>query len=101
MGKILDSENIKKSKEKKTNDIYEIFAKNSRENKKYKIEIGNIINITLINSIFEKELTETGLSEECTKFEIPQPFTNDKKPSLVLFDSRGIEVDEENADNSL
>ena len=104
LGKILNLENIKKAKETKINDIYTNISENSKENKKYKILLigkSGVGKSTLINAIFGKELSETGLGEVCTKFEIPQPFTDDNEPSLVLFDSRGIEVDEENAEEAL
>ena len=104
LGKIMDFENIKKAKETKINEVYSNFEKNSEENKKYKILLIGKTGVgksTLINSIFGKELSEEGLGEVCTKFEIPQPFTNESEPSLVLYDSRGIEVDEENAEEAL
>jgi GTPase SAR1 family protein len=104
LGKILNLENIKKAKETKINDIYTNISENSKENKKYKILLigkSGVGKSTLINAIFGKELSETGLGEVYTKFEIPQPFTDDNEPSLVLFDSRGIEVDEENAEEAL
>ena len=102
--KVLNIESIKKVKEKKIDDIYKENFKDINENKKYKILLLGKTGVgksTLINSIFGKELANTGLGEICTKFQIPKPYTNDNEPSLVLYDSRGIEIDEENGENAL
>ena len=102
--KILDIEGIKQVKEKKINDIYKENFKDMNENKKYKILLLGKTGVgksTLINSIFKKELANTGLGEICTKFQIPKPYNDDNEPSLILYDSRGIEIDEENGENAL
>ena len=102
--KTLNIEGIKKVKEKTINEIYKDNFKDINKNKKYKILLLGKTGVgksTLINSIFGKELANTGLGEICTKFQIPKPYINDNEPSLVLYDSRGIEIDEENGENAL
>ena len=102
--KILNLENIKNSKETKISDLYTNCSKNFNQNKKYKILLLGKTGVgksTLINAIFEEELSETGLGEICSKFEIPEPFHSENKPSLILYDSRGIEINEENGEDSL
>ena len=102
--KALDIEGIKQVKAKKINDIYKDNFKDINQNKKYKILLLGKTGVgksTLINSIFGKELANTGIGEICTKFQTPQPYRNDNEPSIVLYDSRGIEIDEENGENAL
>jgi len=101
LNQLLNLDLIKTIKNISIKDLYEDISKNEKKetNHMYKILLLGKTGVgksTLINSIFKHHLTETGLLEVVTKFEIPEPFTYETRPFLKLYDSRGIEISEEN-----
>ena len=81
---------IKKSYSENLNDI-----KNNRKKKNRIILIGKtgVGKSTLINGIFGAELAETGFGRPITMDEKPKKYEDSLHQDIILYDSRGIEID--------
>ena len=96
---VINLSQIKDVNELKVEDIYSKLLEQLNEKKKYKILILGKTGVgksTLVNGIFNENLSEEKFGEVCTNNEVPQPYTHETNPSLVLYDTRGVEISGEN-----
>ena len=83
---------------KKTQEVYSSNLqniKNELNNKNRILLIGRsgVGKSTLINSIFDYDIAETGIGRPITMYEKPKKYEYFSREELELFDTRGIELD--------